>query len=238
MARVHLAVQRPHRVVDRTVTLSRSAALRDRNSSALQVSAHRRLMREITDGVVSDETYARYLAIEEDFVRTAVRVAAFCVWADPAWDRVQRHADTVQVLLGEQLDYFAELRTEWVADPAALPEVLEEASVLRQYVLAAVGAGGYGAAVTGMLAAETLYLGWCTVAAASPAPRPPAIQDWLDLHTSASFAGQVAFLESLVDDLPGEISNDQLDEWFDGMLRAEDIFHDSVYRVQNGGNPV
>jgi thiaminase/transcriptional activator TenA len=194
-------------------------------------------MREITDGVILEQTYALYLAIEEDFVRTAVRVAAFCVWAEPRWDRVLLHASTIEALLGEQLDYFAQLRTEWAADPAVLPAVLEEASALRRYVLNAVETGGYAAAVTGMLAAETLYLGWCTVAASSRVPRPPAVQEWLELHTSATFAAQVAFLESLVDDLPADITNDQLDAWFTGMLGAENTFHDAAYLPMPNGEP-
>jgi thiaminase/transcriptional activator TenA len=217
------------------VTSSRAAALRNRNGGALQVSEQRRLMLEIADGVILDETYARYLAIEEDFVRTAVRVAAFCVWAEPDWSRVLRHADTIQVLLGEQLDYFADLRTEWIADPLTLPTVLEEASVLRRYVLDAIATGGYAAAITGMFAAETLYLSWCTAAAANPATRSPAVQEWLDLHTARSFAGQVDLLGDLVDRLPAEITDEQLDGWFTGMLGAEDVFHDSVYGSATNG---
>jgi thiaminase/transcriptional activator TenA len=208
---------------------SRSDALRERNAAVLAVSADRALMQEIATGTVSTETYARYLAVEEDFVRTAVRVAGFCLWAEPVWDRAARHGDVVTALLGEQLDYFAALREEWVADGAELEAVLERASVLRRYVLDAVATGQYAAAVTGMFAAETLYLGWCTQASGVDAVRPAAVQDWLDLHTSAQFQAQVDFLASLVDDLPESITDESLDTWFTGMLYAENAFHDAVY---------
>jgi thiaminase/transcriptional activator TenA len=102
--------------------------------------------------------------------------------------------------------------------------------VLSEVVLDQVAGGGRAAAVTGMLAAETMYARWCTAAAAVPAERAPDLQVWIDLHIEPAFLAQVDALRADVDALdPAAVPDVQLDGWFAGVLRAEITFHAAAH---------
>lgn len=212
-----------------TAGRGRAAALFERCEAELDRSASVRLLRELSSGEVGAEAFGRYLAVEHDFVRTAARLAGYCLWQQPDWSLAERHAHAVADLVGPQDQYFAELQGAWPVDEATLPAVLERASCLRAAVELALDEGGYAGVVTSLATAETLYLRWCTEAAALAVERPPAVQDWIDLHVSDGFRSQVAFLHEVVDRLPPTVDDDQLDRWCVAMLAAEDAFHGSAH---------
>lgn len=207
----------------------RSAALVARHRDALAASADRPLIRQAVAGTVDPATYARYLAVEEDFVRAATRVQGYCAWTAPTEAAAAHHAEAVASLAREQGAHFARLRPRHPVDPAELPGLLDRAAPLRRRLLTTTSQHGYAGAVVSMLAAETLYLSWCRHAVQGTAFRHAAVQEWIELHVTPGFAAQVAFLERAVDALdPAEVADAQLDAWFAGMLRAEDAFHDAV----------
>ena len=212
-----------------TVTAGRAAALVDRCAGALDASAQVPLLAAMADGTIADDAFARYLAIEHAFVRTAARLAGYCLWQQPEWSRAERHAEAVVDLVGPQSRYFERLLATRPVDEAGLPAVLARASVLEATVTAALDEGGYAGVVTSLAAAETLYLRWCARAADRAVPRPDDVQRWIDLHVADGFRAQVAFLHQLVDELPDDVTDAQLDRWFVGMLRAEDAFHASAF---------
>lgn len=206
----------------------RAAALVARCSAELDASASVPLLARMADGTISDPAFGRYLAIEHAFVRTAARLAGYCLWQQPEWSRAERHAEAVADLVGPQSVYFADLRATRPVDEAGLPALLARASVLEATVTTALDEGGYAGVVTSLAAAETLYLRWCTRATERAVPRPDDVQRWIDLHVTDGFRAQVAFLHQLVDELPSDVTDDRLDGWFVAMLRAEDAFHASA----------
>ena len=210
---------------------SRAEALVARCSEALDASARVPLLTQMSDGSVSGEAFARYLVVERDFVRTAARVAGWCLWQQPDWALAERHGAAVADLVGPQSAYFAELAERWPAE-GDLDVVRDRAAALRDRVELSRATGGYPAVVTCLLAAETLYLRWCTAASAGPAAgtaRPADVQAWIDLHVTPGFRAQVAFLAEVVDTLPAPVTDAELDGWFRGMLAAEDAFHASPF---------
>lgn len=209
----------------------RAAALVRRQAAALDAAGGCRFVREATGGTLSDDDFARYLLVEEAFVLTASRVLGRVVWESTTWDDLLPHARSLTNLVTEQRDYFSALRGRWTVPPAVAEEVLARASVLADAVLGQVAEGGRAAAVTGMLAAETMYARWCTAAAATPAAgRQPDLQAWIDLHAEPAFLAQVAALETEVDGLdPARVGDDELDRWFTSVLAAEIAFHDAVH---------
>ena len=206
----------------------RAAALVARCSDGLDASASVPLLARMADGTIDDADFGRYLAIEQAFVRTAARLAGYCLWQQPEWSRAERHADAVADLVGPQSRYFERLLATRPVDDATSTDLLRRASVLEGAVTAALDEGGYAGVVTSLAAAETLYLRWCTRAAEREVPRPGDVQRWIDLHVTDGFRSQVAFLHQLVDELPDDVTDAQLDRWFAGMLRAEDAFHASA----------
>ncbi len=208
------------------MTPPRSAALVQRNSRALDSSRAIRFIEEMTSGTISAESFERYVAIEEAFVRTAARVAGYCVWAAPDWAAVIEHAYTLESLLGKQQDFF--LSQNLVEFPVT--------ESLSAHVTESIEAFGYPVAIVSMFAAETLYSGWCRAALeCRGVRRDPAVQDWIELHTTVEFTDQVRFLGKLVDRIPFEIPNVLLDAWFESMLDAENHFHNSVYLEVRSG---
>lgn len=199
----------------------RSTALLTRNAGALARSAERPLIRRMADGTVTDAEYARYLAIEQRFVRTAARLLGFCVWREPDWDAAVVHARSLAGLVGEQTDYFAARVTAPVSLPAG-------ADALEVVVTAALDSG-YPAVLTCLCAAETLYSRWCLEAVRSRGGTPtgPAAE-WILLHATPSFTAQATFLQSRVDEIDPTVPDAHLDLWFGRMLAAEDTFHDSA----------
>ncbi len=101
-----------------------------------------------------------------------------------------------------------------------------QADQLSKFALSAAETGGYAAIVTVMFAAEHLYRTWCSRAVAPPAG---PIADWVALHTRAPFTTQVDALATEVDDVPRAVPDEQLHDWFTGMLQAEIQFHNAIY---------
>jgi thiaminase/transcriptional activator TenA len=212
------------------VTRGRSTALVERHAALLDRACGVRFVREAMDGTLSDDDFARYLLVEESFVLTASRVLGRVVWESTGWDDLLPHARSLINLVTEQRDYFAGLRGRWEV-PAGTGEVaLRRAAVLSQVVLAQVADAGRAAAVTGMLAAETMYARWCGTAANTVADRSPDVQAWIDLHAEPAFLAQVAALQADVDALDPAVADDAvLDRWFAAVLHAEIAFHDAVF---------
>lgn len=207
----------------------RSDRLLESSREALERSARARFVAEATDGTIAADAFARYLAIEERFVRTAARVAGYSLWAQPDWETAEKHARTVADLVGPQLDYFRAVRGRWPADAGLVNDAVEASAPLSAYVLELTGREGYWAAVTCMFAAESLYARWCAAAMSTTAARSTDLEAWIALHTEAAFVEQVEMLASLVDTMPATIDDERAAAWFGGMLAAEDVFHDAAY---------
>jgi thiaminase/transcriptional activator TenA len=212
----------------------RSAALVERNRGRLEQSLEGRFIREASSATLEPRHFARYLAIEERFVMTAVRVSGFTLFAEPDWASVPHHAATIETLLGEQLDYFQAVRARHGDAAADIERAVDRSNVLSDYVLGSIDAASYTGAIVNMFAAETLYLEWCTRATARPLSPALDADSWIALHVTPAFQNQVRALGEFVDRLPtegstGGASDDALDSLFVGMLSAEDEFHDAIY---------
>jgi thiaminase (transcriptional activator TenA) len=81
------------------------------------------------------------------------------------------------------------------------------------------------------LAAEWMYLTWCSSANQSPSSRE-YIRDWVALHAGGAFAEHVAWVRSEIDRRgPTLIETRQarLGALFEEALAAEIAFHDAAY---------
>ncbi|MET8313382.1 TenA family protein [Rhodococcus erythropolis] len=204
--------------------MSRSSDLLARQQSNLAAARAVPFIEDTIGGTLSDEGFRRYLVIEEAFVLTAVKVLGLVVAESPTLDDAFDHVTSMSNLVGEQREYFAQLRSRfpYAGDAAAL---VEESSVLSTHALTLAGEEGRAAALVGMHAAETLYLSWCREAVAVNVQREPALQDWVDMHVAPPFVSQVAVLACEVDAMPESVTDEDLDRWFSGMLAAEIDFH-------------
>jgi thiaminase/transcriptional activator TenA len=207
--------------------MSRSAALIERQQKKLAAAREAKFVTDSIDGTLSDGDFRRYLVIEEAFVLTAVRVLGLVVAESESLDDALDHVLSLSNLVGEQRQYFADLRSRFPYE-GDVAELVENSSVLSDYALELAREGGRAAALVGMFAAESLYLSWCREAMTVDADREPALQDWIEMHTQPSFVAQVQALAREVDAMPDAIDDATLDDWFGGMLDAEIAFHDAA----------
>jgi thiaminase/transcriptional activator TenA len=206
--------------------VTRSQALVERQQPNLAAAQQVRFIVQSTDGSLSDEDFRRYLVIEEAFVLTAVRILGLVVAESTSLDDASDHVMSMSNLVGEQRAYFAGLREKFPFD-GNTEELIASSSVLSRYALGLAQHEGRNAALVAMFAAETLYLSWCRTAMESSAEREPALQEWIAMHTRTAFAAQVAALAHEVDRMDA-VDDETLDRWFEGMLAAENEFHDAV----------
>lgn len=207
--------------------MSRSERLLERHAEAIAAAMSRPLLVAMTDGTVPPSVFARYLALEEGFVVTAGHLVALLLESGPDAESRPHLERALQDLRGEQREYF-----DAATGRGGPREPSRDAprDALSGYALALVARHGGAAVPVCFAAAETLYAAWCTRAVMMPVARPDAVQRWIDLHATASFAEGAAMWRSMVDRLPPRLIDDALlDAWFSGMLAAENVFHDAAY---------
>ena len=82
-----------------------------------------------------------------------------------------------------------------------------------------------------VLAAEWMYLTWCSTANQSPSSRD-YIRDWVALHAGGAFADHVAWVRREIDDRGPALAGSRqarLSTLFEKALEAEIGFHDAAY---------
>jgi thiaminase/transcriptional activator TenA len=206
--------------------MSRSAELIARQQRNLVAAQRVPFIVESIDGTLHDDHFRRYLVIEEAFVLTAVRILGLVVAESESLDDATDHVVSLSNLVGEQREYFAGLREQFPYD-GDTDELIESSSVLSDYALGLARRDGRAAALVAMFAAETLYLSWCRAALDTSADREPALQEWIEMHTRPAFVAQVDALAREVD-VMNAVDDARLDEWFAGMLAAENAFHNAA----------
>ena len=90
---------------------------------------------------------------------------------------------------------------------------------------------GYDEILACVLAAEWMYLTWCSTANQSPSSRG-YIRDWVALHAGGTFAEHVTWVRSEIDNRGPALADSRqvrLSAVFEEALEAEVAFHDAAY---------
>lgn len=201
--------------------------LRAAHAALFEAMLEHRFVREMTEDRIAPEVFRRYLVQEGAFVRTAMRVFALALAKAPEDADLDRLARIVHALATTQSDYFIEAAGGAPTGMAMPPEAAE----LGEVALGIAAAGSFAEILSAMLAAEWMYLDWCTAAAA----RGRATgwrKAWIDLHLAPDFEDQVAWLRQRVDSLGAgldAVTRQRCHTAFGRMLRHEIAFHDAPY---------
>jgi thiaminase (transcriptional activator TenA) len=192
-----------------------------------------RFFREIATDAIGDRVFARYLRIEYGFVDTAARALGYAVAKAPSFQERRRLGLGLYGLVTDQEQVFADAfermgapadeRTGLAPQGLALP--------LNTLFLKVAETAGYEEILACTLAAEWMYLTWCSAANQSPSSRG-YIRDWVALHAGGAFAEHVAWVRSEID-TRGPMLTDarqaRLSALFEEALEAEIGFHDAAY---------
>jgi thiaminase/transcriptional activator TenA len=195
-----------------------------------------RFFREVTMNAIEDPVFARYLRIEYGFVDTAARALDYAVAKAPSFQERRRLGLGLHGLVTDQEQFFigaldrmgsraTERRT---LPPPALP--------LHTLFLNVAETEGYEEIMVCILAAEWLYLTWCSTANRSPSSRD-TIRDWVALHAGGAFADHVAWVRAEIDNRGPRLARARqarLTALFEQALEAEIAFHDAAYTAGTG----
>jgi len=201
--------------------------LRAAHHELFQAMLEHRFVREMTEDRIHSEIFGRYLVQEGAFVRTAMRVFALALAKAPEEADLDRLARIVQALATTQSDYFVEV----AGGAPALRRMPPEAAELGHVALGIAASGSFIEILSGMLAAEWMYLEWCR-AAAGRRTATGWRKAWIDLHIAPEFVDQVAWLRQRVDEIGAGLDGTtrrRCHTAFGRMLRHEIAFHDAPY---------
>jgi thiaminase/transcriptional activator TenA len=194
-----------------------------------------RFFREVATDAIDDRVFARYLRIEYGFVDTAARALGYAVAKAPSFQERRRLGLGLYGLVTDQetvfIDAFERMgardneRTGLAPQGLALP--------LHALFLKVAETEGYEEILACTLAAEWMYLTWCSAANQSPSSRV-YIRDWVGLHAGGAFAEHVAWVRSEIDSRGPALTQARqarLGALFEQALEAEIAFHDAAYAV-------
>jgi thiaminase (transcriptional activator TenA) len=192
-----------------------------------------RFFREIATDAIDDRVFARYLRIEYGFVDTAATALGYAVAKAPSFQERRRLGLGLYGLVTDQEQAFVDA-FERMGAPAnertALPP-LGLALPLHALFLKVAETEGYEEILACTLAAEWMYLTWCSAANQTPSSRG-YIRDWVELHAGGAFAEHVAWVRSEIDTRGPALSEARqarLSALFEEALEAEIAFHDAAY---------
>jgi thiaminase/transcriptional activator TenA len=192
-----------------------------------------RFFREIGDDTIEDGVFSRYLRIEYGFVDCAAAALGYAVGKAPSF-RERRHlALGLHGLVTDQEQFFIDAFERVGAPPdqrTGLPPRGLSAP-LHDLFLGVAKSEGYEEILACVLAAEWMYLTWCSTADKTPSSRP-AIRDWVALHAGGSFADQVGWVRAEIDERAPHLNagaQAHLIALFEKALSAEIEFHDAAY---------
>lgn len=192
-----------------------------------------RFFREVGTDAIDDHIFARYLRIEYGFVDTAARTLGYAVAKAPSFPERRRLGLGLHGLVTDQEKFFVQAFERMGAhgeERTALPPQ-GLAFSLHALFLNVAETEGYEEILACVLAAEWMYLTWCSTANRSPSSRN-YIRDWVALHAGRAFAEHVAWVRSEIDNRGPALADSRqarLAALFEEALKAEIAFHDAAY---------
>jgi len=192
-----------------------------------------RFFREVATDTIDDRAFERYLRIEYGFVDSAAIVMGYAVAKAPSFIERRRLVLGLHGLVTDQHDFFVAAFEQIGAaadSRSGLPPDARSAP-LHDLFLDTARSEGYEEILSCVLAAEWLYLTWCSRAHRSPSRRG-YIRDWIALHAGGAFADTVNWVRSELDRRGPALPRGRqlrLRTLFEAALAAEISFHDAVY---------
>jgi thiaminase (transcriptional activator TenA) len=214
--------------------LTFSEQMRAQAKLAWDAAIGHRFFREVANDTIDDRVFASYLNIEYRFVDWAASALGCAVAKAPSFRERRRLAIGLYGLVTDQEQFFVtafdrmgiskEAEVDWPPATHCAP--------LRDLFLGVAASEGYEEILSCVLAAEWMYLTWCSMADGTPSVRP-VVREWVALHASAAFADQVAWVRSEIDARAPRLSaarRSRLVALFEQVLVAEISFHGAAYQ--------
>ncbi len=173
--------------------------LRERSEPAWTEAVDHRFTRELGEGTIDDEVFARYLVQDYAFVDTLVSLVGYGVGDAPTMAEKRRLVEFLDAITDDEDDYF-----QRSFDALAVPETERDdpemhtvTAGFRELLLRAAREGGYAETLAVLVPVEWVYLEWAT--AVEEYPEPFYLAEWIELHDNPGFEAVVAWLRDQLD---------------------------------------
>ena len=185
--------------------------------------------RKIAAGTLPETAFKRYLIFEHAFVETSVTVLGHTLAKAPDMASKTRLAHAVHELTTTQEKYFQDTFTalgipDEEREDHHLPQVVESFQDLMVRVSLE---DGYEESLGAMLAAEWMYLTWCTQAQEQE-PHNDFYARWIAIHTEPAFSEGVVWMREQLDERGPELTRSRqakIARVFRRVLSMEIPFH-------------
>lgn len=198
-----------------------TSQLRNQSAADWSAAVNHRFTRELVNGTIDDDVFARYLIQDYAFIETLVSVVGYAVGQAPTMAAKARLTSFLTVLTSDENDYFQRsfdalnIPTSNWRDPDLAPVTAE----FRDFMYAATLRGDYAETLAVLVPVEWIYLTWASNA--DSRPKPFYLAEWIDLHADVDFEMFVEWLQSELDREGATLSDRQ-------QQRVEELFHRAV----------
>lgn len=208
--------------------------LRERSQPAWTKATTHRFTRELGDGTLDNDVFARYLVQDYAFVETLVSLVGYGVGDAPTMEAKARLSEFLAVVTDDEDEYFR--RSFEALDVAASErsdrDRLPVTAAFEDLLLRAARQGGYAETLAVLVPVEWIYLEWATAAASGERPDRFYLDEWIDLHATPAFEETVAWLRGQLDEVGEDLSarrRARVDRLFSRAVDLEVAFFDAAY---------
>ncbi|MFD1569613.1 TenA family protein [Halorubrum laminariae] len=213
-----------------------TATLRDGVADEWTAATDHRFTRELGDGSLDGDAFARYVV--QDYAVVEDLTAAFAVaLADaPSTDARRRYVEFLDTLTDAENDFF-----ERAFDAHGVPEgdrtdpdLAAPTAAFRDLLGRARHEGGYAETLAVLVPAEWVYLAWAT-RETTDRPADPLFDEWIELHAAPPFAAFVDFLRSELDRVGPTLApsrRERVADLFGRTVSLEVAFFDAAYGAE------
>jgi thiaminase/transcriptional activator TenA len=209
--------------------------LRDSSGDLWDGAVLHRFTKAIGDDVLPEEVFRSYLLQEYAFVETSATVLGYTIAKAPSMREKAKLTQALAGLTTTQEEFFQRAfqhlevpRSDWDHPVLANP-----VQAFQDFVVRTAATGAYEEPLTTMLAAEWIYLTWCTAASKTPASGS-LVRNWVDLHVASDFEEGVSWLREQLDEIGPQLSSQRqlrLAQLFVRTLDLEIVFHDVPFEA-------
>jgi thiaminase (transcriptional activator TenA) len=173
--------------------------LRERSEPTWTEAVEHRFTRELGEGTVDDEVFARYLVQDYAFVNSLVSLVGYGIGQAPTMAEKRPLVEFADAITDDEDDYFVRS-----FDALSVPESDREnpethpvTAGFEDLLLRAAREGGYAETLAVLVPVEWVYLEWAT--AVGEYPGSAYLAEWIELHDNPGFVEVVAWLRDQLD---------------------------------------
>jgi len=205
--------------------------LRDR--SDWKAATRHRFVEQYRDGELADDVFAHYLVQDYQFLEAGARLTAHAASQAHTMTEINRLAESLSVLTGDENDYFQRAFDELGVSESDRenPTLHPTTAAFTDFMLRAATEGAYEETLAVVAAAEWVYRDWCGHVADVDFDRW-YFAEWIEIHDIEAFHAYTNWLIDQLDTYGPRLSpkrQARVAALFERTVALEAAFFDAAY---------